>query len=310
MNDAVSDAGKTVPLLLTVLDLVHKLLLHIHNSGKRSDIFTDVKLEFSQRQSDDTVESVDTCSTYSGGSLRPLCPTRWTVRASAIKSVVINYEQLIETLERIQSDKNMPVETASTAGGLLKQMMMSETYFRCVMAGRLFTLTDAFATSIQIVSIHIDEILRRKKDLLSELDALRSQFDILFDNALAEATRMDLDVMQLPRRRRVPARIDSMPGTQVDFADVRSMHRAQFFEAVDTIRSTVDWRLDEGSLQPATCLQRVLTNAASNGIIDGALLSSVEQFHPHLNLSQLKSELGLISQRHIEPSISGMVALL
>ena len=86
------------------------------------------------------------------------------------------------------------------------------------------------------------------------------------------------------------------------------MHRAQFFEAVDTIRSTVDWRLDKVSLQPATCLQRVLTNAASNGIINGALLSSVEQFHPHLNLSQLKSELSFISQRHIEPSISGMVA--
>lgn len=36
---------------------------------------------------------------------------------------------------------------------------------------------------------------------------LRNQFEVMFDAAVSEARRMDLEDMTLPRRRHVPARI-------------------------------------------------------------------------------------------------------
>ena len=69
---------------------------------------------------------------------------------------------------------------------------------------------------------------------MNELQIFREQFDVMFDNALINAQRLDLDEMQLPRRRRVPARIVEDSGEQYQFADVRSMKRSQFYEAVDT----------------------------------------------------------------------------
>lgn len=208
----MSDAGKMVPLLKDSLDIVHQLVGFIRKSSKRQDVFIGVTMNL-EGYDEDGVEEVQhheevRVKPNRNISLRPLCPTRWTVRASAINSVVCNYEHLMQTLDRIETDRTTQSDAASVASGLLKQMQMAETYFRSVVSHRLFALTDAFATSIQRPTISISEVLRRKRQVLDELAVFRDQFDVIFENATQEAARLQLDDMQLPRRRRVPARLD------------------------------------------------------------------------------------------------------
>jgi hypothetical protein len=200
---AVSDAAKRVPLLKHALDIVHQLVTFIRNSGKRQDIFADVQLQSAQSNEEHQGQPIKNAV-----SLHPLCPTRWTVRASAINSDVCNYEHLMQTLDDIQADRTTPSDASSTAGGLLKQMERAETYFQCYVSYRLFAITDAFATSIQRPTMNLSEVLRRKRQVLDELHLFRQQFEVIFDNAVLEATRLELIEMQLPRKRRVPARID------------------------------------------------------------------------------------------------------
>jgi len=85
------------------LDLVHQLVTFIRHLCKRTDIFHDVQQE--SKQQSDYAEGMHISPNI---SLRPLCPTRWTVKASAINSVICNYEHLMITLERIQSDRRTP----------------------------------------------------------------------------------------------------------------------------------------------------------------------------------------------------------
>lgn len=203
LNLAVSDSGKNIPLLQSALDLVHHLVSFIRLSCKRTDVFTNVQMA---SQFDDEAANISR-QINPGISLRPLCPTRWTVRASAINSVVVNYEHLLETLQRVHEDRTTPSDAASTARGLMKSMQMAETYFSCLIANRLFAITDAFATSIQSTTMNMAEVLRRKRHVLNELRVFREQFDVMFDIAISEAQHLDLDDMKLPRRRRVPARI-------------------------------------------------------------------------------------------------------
>jgi len=103
LNLAVSDSAKTVPLMQFALDLVHQLVTFIRHSCKRTDIFHDVQQE--SKQQSDYAEGMHISPNI---SLRPLCPTRWTVKASAINSVICNYEHLMMTLECIQSDRRTP----------------------------------------------------------------------------------------------------------------------------------------------------------------------------------------------------------
>ena len=56
---------------------------------------------------------------------------------------------------------------------------------------------------------------------------------------LTEATRLDLDDMKLPRKKRMPARYDTT-GTNFQFDDIRALHRSQFYESVDVLVSTTD----------------------------------------------------------------------
>lgn len=202
LNLAVAESGKSVPFLSGILDFVQHVVTFIRNSGKRSDILKDVQV---QRQFEH--EDVECFVTVKVVNVRPLCPTRWTVRASAINSVICNYEHLMETLERVVAERKTPSDAAYTARGLLNSMNSAETYFKCSVAYRLFSLSDSFATAIQSPAMTIAEVMRRKHQVLSELTVLRDQFEVMFDAAVNEAKRMDLEDMTLPRRRRVPAKI-------------------------------------------------------------------------------------------------------
>ena len=91
----------------------------------------------------------------------------------------------------------------------------------------MFAVTDAFATAIQRPTINLSEVLRRKREVLGELRIFRDQFDSIFESAICEAKRLDLDDLQLPRKRRVPARIDIGSAEQFQFTDVKSLQRAQ-----------------------------------------------------------------------------------
>ena len=110
----------------------------------------------------------------------------------------------METLERIEADRKTTSDAAYTARGLLNSMHSAETYFKCSVAHRLFALTDSFATAIQSPTMTISEVMRRKRHVLSELTVLRDQFEVMFDAAVIEAKRMDLEDMKLSRRKRVP----------------------------------------------------------------------------------------------------------
>ena len=42
--------------------------------------------------------------------IKPLCPTRWTVKANAMKSILDNYAAVIQTFENdVKDSKSMPI---------------------------------------------------------------------------------------------------------------------------------------------------------------------------------------------------------
>ena len=89
LNLTESDASKNVLLLQTALDITHKLVSFIKISTKRRHILYKVKLK----------QKNEIASPNNSMSLRSLCPTWWTVKASAIESVIHNYKILLETLD-------------------------------------------------------------------------------------------------------------------------------------------------------------------------------------------------------------------
>ena len=85
LNLCLQDAGRNPLLLRDALDAVKQIARLIKNSPKRAHLLAE-KLAQSE---------------VSGVTLKPLCPTRWTVRTVAIGAVLTDYTVLMETSQEV-----------------------------------------------------------------------------------------------------------------------------------------------------------------------------------------------------------------
>ena len=104
--------GRACVPVRNVFDLVKELSRLIRYSPKRSTLFANLQQEF--------------CPDVT--SLKPLCPTRWTVPTAAISSVLCKYYQVLcEDLE--QKNANTHDDYCRKAARFLAQMEKFGTFF-------------------------------------------------------------------------------------------------------------------------------------------------------------------------------------
>ena len=73
-------------------------------------------------------------------TLKPLCPTRWTVRSGAINAVLENYNALLTTLEEIHSTGRD--KYAMNAGGFATQLQLFSTFWGLKLCMLIFMPTE------------------------------------------------------------------------------------------------------------------------------------------------------------------------
>ena len=124
-NLALQTAGRQVPCVCEALDLVMGLTQLIRFSPKRSSLFETLQAQVSS----DTP------------TLKPLCPTRWTVRTKAFDAILANYTLLQDALEVVEQGTD---EYASKAAGFLTSMEKFSTYFGLMVSHLIFSATELF----------------------------------------------------------------------------------------------------------------------------------------------------------------------
>lgn len=104
----VQDCSRSITLIRNTLDTIQELSNLIKFSPKRKALLERIR------------GNLD----VGGVSLRPLCPTRWTVKAKSFESVIHNYEALLDMLQSIitGSDGVTNFEVTSRAGGIYSKM--------------------------------------------------------------------------------------------------------------------------------------------------------------------------------------------
>ena len=87
-NLCLQSVGRECVPVRDALDLVMGVSQLIHYSPKRMTLFQALQSQLAP----------------GSASLKPLCPTRWTVRTGAIQSVLCNYSILCEALKQINAE--------------------------------------------------------------------------------------------------------------------------------------------------------------------------------------------------------------
>ena len=102
LNVCLQDAGKQINLLRDAIQLTREIVELINCSPKRRHLFTEYLLAKSDKPS---------------GGLKPLCPTRWTVRAATMEAVIMQYSMIMGTLEDVHLITSVISEVMSCRHG-------------------------------------------------------------------------------------------------------------------------------------------------------------------------------------------------
>ena len=109
-------------------------------------------------------------------NIRPLCPTRWSVRCSAIKAALSNYSSIIATLEEFVALDTVTTEQKAKANGLHHQLVQGSTYMSLCMAENVFSLMDRLSKSLQGHEITLDGTLAAVHATMDSLKVMRDEF--------------------------------------------------------------------------------------------------------------------------------------
>ena len=201
LNLAVQDATRCVSLIRDVLGLVGDLNTVVRASAKRYAIFQAIKTSIS---SDCT-----TSENANRTSLRQLYPTRWTVRATSMQSVVDNYVAIMNTLETIAS--NDKSESGSKAAGLFKSFHRFSTYFGLKLGVSVFERAEKLSRLLQSTHLPATDAKSAATSLIKSLRCSRQeqQFETFWTSTLSEAKKLEIDDPVLPRRSRPSVCVDS-----------------------------------------------------------------------------------------------------
>ena len=196
--------------------------------------------------------------------IRPLCPTRWTVRAESLRSVILNYSVIREALNEITEEYRGNSEATSQARGTMVTMEKFSFLFGVVIGEQLFGITDTLSKALQKKTMCALEAKRLAAVTVSSLKEMRKDdnFDSIWDDLLKKADELECEEPILPRRRRAPKRIDEANSTVHYDSTPKHMYHRYYFEVLDKLIGEIERRFESPSFTFYSKVEGLLENAA------------------------------------------------
>ena len=232
------------------LDAVNELGSFSNQSGKFKSIFSEIAKSNSVRST----------------SLKPLCPTRWTVRTPAIQSVLSQYDSVLTSLEEMV---NCSVrETASRANGLHEVFLKGNTVLGLKMAADVMSALETLNTSLQSRRQTISGMMLAVEHVKRHLENRRTEehFEGLYVQAQDIASSLDLVPIKMPHIRCPPKRL-SGPAEPHIHPSAESFYRSHYFNMLDTAARQLTQRFDEPGIHTLGRLEKVLISGEMDDII-------------------------------------------
>ena len=133
LNLAVQDTFRSVKVMADTFDTVLEMAKVFKYSAKKKAMLLKLKADLSPETM----------------GIRPLCPTRWTVRAESLRSVILNYSVIHSVLEEIIEEYRGNSEATSQARGIMVTMENFSFLFGVVIGEKLFSITDTLSKALQ-----------------------------------------------------------------------------------------------------------------------------------------------------------------
>lgn len=190
---------------------------------------------------------------------RVLCPTRWTVRALSLNSVLGNYsvlQSLWETCYECTKDS----EIRSRIIGVKTQMQSFDFLFGVSLGYEILRHTDNLSRTMQKNDLSAAEGQHITELSLTTLSEMRNEdsFDTFWESLNNKLDDLDVSEPRLPRRRKMPKRFETGNAPPEFATSEKELYRQMYYEALDLVMSCLKERFDQPGFRVYRHLEDVL----------------------------------------------------
>ena len=270
-NLAFQDAVAVVPECRDAMNLVKELINFIRESPKRLSWFTNFK---------------DTGSP----ALRPLCPTRWTMRVSSVQSILDNYSELLPFLQDMSDTEKG--EIGAKSNGFLKQLSTFSTFFSIKLLDIVFSKLESLARCLQSPKLSLTQAQSMVAVCMSALTSARddNSFNDIWKKTCEDALTIGVQEPVVPRRRRPPRRLDNgSEGYQDETCE--DLYRRVYFSSVDAVMSCLDNRFQSPAFGVARDIEVAIVEAVNGNT--PCMKAVIEHFGSDLDHRRLELHLAM-----------------
>ncbi len=244
LNLAASDTLKESKLMKDALDTTYEITKLIKYSPRRDEIFRRLK------------EDMPPNSTP---GIRILCPTRWTVKANSLSSIISNYEVLQCTWEEavlVTKDTESKVRIR----GVSAQMKTFSFIFGAILGEMILRHADNLSSTLQHKSMSAAEGQQVALMTVQTLKRIRS--DESFDSFWVKVNRFvedhEISEPELPRQRKRPRRYEEGSLDEHAHESPKYYFKQHYFEALDLIINCILNRFDQPGYKIYSSLETLL----------------------------------------------------
>ena len=227
---------------------------------------------------------------------RVFCPTRWTVRAASLQSVIDNWILLQELWDE-SLETNLKSEVKSRVIGVKHQMGTFDYYFGVSLGAQILRISDNLSKTLQDAHISASEGHAVSSLTVKTLEKMRSDdhFNLFWETVTHKANALEVSEPSLPRHRKRPARYVSGSATPEFVDNAQDYFRQIYLNAIDTVTACIKRRFDQPGYKIYDQMEQMLVNAANGKPFEKNLDDVVDFYKDNLDKFQLETQLSLLS---------------
>ena len=273
---AVSDTVKQIKPMSDALDTTNEISKLLKYSPKRDTLFEKIKKELAP----DTP------------GFRVLCPTRWTVRANSLQSVIDNWLPLLELWDECLTQKNLNSEIKSRIIGVKHQMNTFDYFFGTSLGVLLLKHSDnqhTFMSATEGQSVSAMTV--------STLKLIRSdeQFEAFWALVTLKAKDLEIGEPVLPRKRKQPVRYEDGQAQPYFPESPKALYKSVYFNSLDIIITCIENRFDQPGYHILRQLEALLLKAVNKDNFSNELELVSHFYDSEIDRTLLETHLHTLS---------------
>lgn len=294
LNLAVGDMVKKSKILKKALETTHEIIKLVKYSPRRENLFNTIKGEMAPG----TI------------GVRTLCPTRWTVRADAMQSIIQNYAVLQELWDQAV-DIVHDTETIAHIRGVASQMQRFDFFFGLVLGEFLLRHTDNLSRTLQkSCSASKGQIVANmtKKTLFNTRS--EQNFDLFWDKVTKLAVNLDVEEPMLPRKRKMPQRFEEGSAPPEFHSSPKDAYRQSYYEALDLLVQAINDRFEQPGYKTYSSLETLILKAVKRELFSEPLAAVIDMYSSDFNAPNLQAQLDILSNNIEAAAVISMAAVI